>query len=95
MSEFYGAENEEEFAENMNVVAYGVDTIFNASQQHRPQDWLRDAGVSVRRPRGPVRYISNGANRQEVVAIMKRQIKRLEGQPEITGWVLDRGRLDG
>jgi hypothetical protein len=89
MTEFYGAANEEEFAENMNAVAYGVDALFNgeANSSDRKIGFVLLV-FPFRDHEGRCDYISNGANRQEVVAIMKRQIKRLEGQPEITGWAL-------
>jgi hypothetical protein len=34
---------------------------------------------------GRCNYISNGADRRDVVTLMKEQIKRFEGQPEIKG----------
>lgn len=34
---------------------------------------------------GRCNYISNGANRQDVVVMFKEQIKRFEGQPEVKG----------
>ena len=34
---------------------------------------------------GRCNYISNGARREDVVVLMKEQIARFEGQPELTG----------
>lgn len=34
---------------------------------------------------GRCNYISNGADRKEIVILMKEQIKRFEGQPETMG----------
>jgi hypothetical protein len=34
---------------------------------------------------GRVNYISNGANRRDVVVLFKEMIARFEGQPEVTG----------
>lgn len=34
---------------------------------------------------GRCNYISNGADRKDVVALMKEMIARFEGQPEVTG----------
>jgi hypothetical protein len=34
---------------------------------------------------GRANYISNGADRRDIVTLFKEQIKRFEGQPEITG----------
>lgn len=34
---------------------------------------------------GRCNYISNGANREDIVVMMKEQIKRFEGQPDVEG----------
>jgi hypothetical protein len=34
---------------------------------------------------GRCNYISNGADRRDIVTMMKEQIKRFEGQPEMSG----------
>lgn len=34
---------------------------------------------------GRVNYMSNGADRKDVVVMMKEMIRRFEGQPEVTG----------
>jgi hypothetical protein len=34
---------------------------------------------------GRCNYISNGADRRDIVTLMKEQIKRFEGQPELRG----------
>jgi hypothetical protein len=34
---------------------------------------------------GRCNYISNGADRRDIVALFKEQIKRFEGQPDMTG----------
>jgi hypothetical protein len=34
---------------------------------------------------GRCNYISNGADRRDIVVMMKEQIKRFEGQPEVKG----------
>jgi hypothetical protein len=34
---------------------------------------------------GRVNYISNGANRRDIISLMKEMIARFEGQPEVTG----------
>jgi hypothetical protein len=34
---------------------------------------------------GRCNYISNGADRRDIVVMMKEQIKRFEGQPEVSG----------
>jgi hypothetical protein len=34
---------------------------------------------------GRCNYISNGANREDIVVLFKEQIKRFEGQPDVSG----------
>lgn len=34
---------------------------------------------------GRCNYISNGANRQDVIVMLKEQVARFEGQPEVKG----------
>lgn len=34
---------------------------------------------------GRCNYISNGADRRDIVVMLKEQIKRFEGQPEVSG----------
>ena len=34
---------------------------------------------------GRCNYISNGADRKDIVVMLKEQIKRFEGQPDVTG----------
>jgi hypothetical protein len=34
---------------------------------------------------GRCNYISNGADRKDIVTLFKEQIKRFEGQPDVTG----------
>jgi hypothetical protein len=36
-------------------------------------------------PKGRCNYISNGADRKDVVTLMKEMIARFEGQPELKG----------
>ncbi len=34
---------------------------------------------------GRCNYVSNGANREDVIVMLKEQIKRFEGQPDVKG----------
>jgi hypothetical protein len=75
-----------EFYELMNAVARGLDEVFNG--QATGAD--RKVGFVLLvfpfgNDDGRCNYISNGADRRDVVVMMKEQIKRFEGQPEITG----------
>jgi len=67
----------------MNAVAEGLDKVFNG-------DGKKETGfVLLVFPydghEGRANYISNGADRADVVTLMKEQIARFEGQPELSG----------
>lgn len=77
---------EERFRRQMNAVARELDQIFNGD--------LRGAERKVGfvllvfpfgENEGRANYISNGADRRDIVTMMKEQIKRFEGQPETKG----------
>lgn len=77
---------EERFRRQMNAVARELDQIFNGD--------LRGAERKVGfvllvfpfgENEGRANYISNGADRRDIVMMMKEQIKRFEGQPETKG----------
>ena len=77
---------ESEFRENMNRVAAALDELFNG--EARGKD--RKVGFVLLvfpfgENAGRCNYISNGADRRDIVTMMKEQIKRFEGQPEMTG----------
>lgn len=80
------AEIEEEYHETMNLLARFLDDTFNG--EARGKD--RQTGFVLLvfpfgEKHGRCNYISNGADRRDVVTLMKEQIKRFEGQPDITG----------
>lgn len=73
--------------DNMNAVARGLDKIFNGDAQGAD----RQTGfVLLVYPFGAAEgarcnFISNGADRRDVVSLMKEMIARFEGQPEVQG----------
>jgi hypothetical protein len=74
------------YRETMNAVAKGLDEAFNGVAKGND----RKVGFVLlvfpyEGHEGRANYISNGANRQDVVTLFKEQIKRFEGQPEMTG----------
>ena len=87
MSERLGdAPVESAFREKMNAVAAALDELFNGELQGRE----RQVGFILLvfpfgEKEGRCNYISNGADRRDVVTMMKEQIKRFEGQPEMRG----------
>jgi hypothetical protein len=74
------------YREKMNAVARGLDEIFNG--QAKGDD--RKVGFVLLvfpfgEREGRANYISNGADRKDIVTLMKEQIKRFEGQPDMEG----------
>lgn len=86
MSERLGdAPIQPEYYAHMNAVARGLDEIFNGAAKGAD----RQTGfVLLVFPFGDkdgqrCNFISNGANRQDIVALFKEMIARFQGQPEI------------
>ena len=77
---------EPKYIEMMNGIARALDRAFNGDAKGKDRKTgfvllVFDYGESE----GRCNYISNGANRQDIVTLFKEQIKRFEGQPEIKG----------
>ena len=78
---------QQRYREQMQAVAQGLDEVFNGDA--RGHD--REIGfVLLVFPFGDVdgarcNFISNGANRRDVVTLMREMIARFEGQPEMGG----------
>jgi hypothetical protein len=77
---------EETYRAQMNAVAQGLDQIFNGDAKGPD----RRVGFVLLvfefgEQEGRCNYISNGADRKDVVTLFKEQIKRFEGQPEAEG----------
>lgn len=76
-----------EYREKMNAVAQALDTMFNGAAKGKE----RETGfVLLVFPFGNAdgqrcNFISNGADRRDIVTLMKEMIARFEGQPEISG----------
>lgn len=70
----------------MREIASGLDQIFNGKKKGA----ARETGFVLLvfpfgEKDGRCNYISNGADRRDIVVMMKEQIARFEGQPEISG----------
>ena len=77
---------EEKYRAQMQELARRLDQAFNGDDKGN----ARKVGfVLMVFPYGATdgrcNYISNGANRRDVVVMMKEQIARFEGQPEMKG----------
>lgn len=77
---------EAEYHDKMTAVASAVDEFFNGKAKG---DDRKIGFVLMVFPfhdtEGRCNYMSNGADRGDVVTLMKEMIARFEGQPEITG----------
>ena len=87
MSERLGdAPIEAVYVEKMNRLARAIDELFN----DKAKGAARQTGFVLLvfpfgEKEGRCNYISNGADRGDIVTMFKEQIKRFEGQPEMTG----------
>jgi hypothetical protein len=74
----------EEYRLQMQAVAEGVDRIFNGTARGTNR---KTGFVIMVFPYGDhdgrCNYMSNGADRKDIVVLMKEMIARFEGQPEI------------
>jgi hypothetical protein len=77
---------EQEYREKMQRLAQAIDHIFNEGARG---DARKVGFVLMVFPfgdkSGRCNYISNGADRHDIVTMMKEQIKRFEDQPDMTG----------
>lgn len=77
---------EAEYRDLMNKIARALDEMFNGESRGAER---RTGFILLVFPfgdhEGRCNYISNGADRRDVVVMMKEQIKRFEGQPEVKG----------
>jgi hypothetical protein len=73
----------------MEAIAAGIDDMFNGTKEDRAGEPRKTGFVLLVFPfdshEGRCNYISNGADRKDIVILMKEQIKRFEGQAEVTG----------
>jgi hypothetical protein len=81
---------EEQYRVKMQDLARLLDAVFNGPPVDGLPSGRRTTGfVLLVFPfdshDGRCNYISNGADRKDIVTMMKEQIKRFEGQPELTG----------
>jgi hypothetical protein len=77
---------EDAYREMMNQIARMLDNAFNKG----PKGKERKTGFVLLvfpfgEHEGRCNYISNGADRRDIVVMFKEQIKRFEGQPDIGG----------
>lgn len=76
---------EKAYRAKMNEVAVALDEFFNGEAKGQDRDTGFVLLVFPFGSGGRCNYISNGADRKDIVAMMKEQIKRFEGAPDVTG----------
>lgn len=77
---------EAEYRERMNGVSQALDMAFNgdAKGADRPTGFVLLV-FPFGDTEGRCNFISNGADRKDIVVLFKEMIARFEGQPEVAG----------
>lgn len=73
-----------EFIDRMNLCMKAVDEAFNGDVKPKPVGVVMlvfPFGATD----GRCNFISNGADRKDLVVLFKEMIRRFEGQPELSG----------
>jgi len=75
------------FRQTMNAIAKVLDETFNGDARgaERKIGFVLLVFPFGEADEGRANYISNGADRRDIVTLFKEQIKRFEGQPEVKG----------
>jgi hypothetical protein len=82
---------EPQYIEMMNKIAKGLDKIFNGDKKgnDRPTGFVLLVFPFDQEGHAPkdgrCNFISNGADRKDLVVLFKEMISRFEGQPEMKG----------
>lgn len=86
MPELGDAPIEKQYRERMNKLAGFIDTYFNGSLKGNDR---KTGFVLLVFPftehEGRCNFLSNGADRKDIVVLFKEMIARFEGQPEMKG----------
>jgi hypothetical protein len=83
---------QDEYRKKMEQVARDLDKVFNGHKRGQARKvgfvvmvFPFNEDQHVKEDDGRCNYISNGADRHDVVILMKEMIRRFEGQPELKG----------
>lgn len=77
---------EEQYRAQMNAIAEALDDVFNPGQRapHKKVGFVL-LTFEYGSHDGRCNFISNGADRRDIVTLFREMIARFEGQPEISG----------
>jgi hypothetical protein len=76
---------EERYHDQMNAIMLAVDDFLNGKERPRKTGIVIMMFPYGEDPAGRCNYMSNGANRKDIVSLMKEMTARFEGQPEVKG----------
>jgi hypothetical protein len=78
---------QQQYRDQMRSVAQGLDMLFNgdAKGADRETGFVLLVFPFGNADAGRCNFISNGADRRDVVTLMREMIARFEGQPELAG----------
>lgn len=86
MAELGDGPIEQQLRELMNSLSRGIDAVLNGEAKGKDR---KNGFVLLVFPfegrDGRANYISNGADRKDIVTLFREQIARFEGQPEMAG----------
>jgi hypothetical protein len=73
------------YVEQMNALARGIDEVFNGTAKGDARKTGFVLLVFAFGDNGRCNFISNGADRREIVTLFREMIARFEGQPHTSG----------
>jgi hypothetical protein len=77
---------ETQYAEKMQMVASALDDVFNGPKKHPNKEvGFVLLTFAFGEKEGRCNFISNGADRRDIICLFKEMIARFEGQPEMRG----------
>jgi hypothetical protein len=78
---------EQAYIDQMNAVAAVLDEVFNGNLKHphKTTGFVLLVFPYGDDPKGRANFISNGADRRDIVLLFKEMIAKFEGQPDLQG----------
>jgi hypothetical protein len=78
---------QQQYVDQMNAIAQALDEMFNGTLKHphKKTGFVLLVFPYGDDPKGRANFISNGADRRDIVTLFKEIIARFEGQPDMQG----------